>query len=135
MEESPLTDWERVDRALEEIRSRLTASETEEQFQVVGMIVRETLITIAQQVFKSNKHPTKDGVQESKTDAKRMLEVFLKYELKETSEKTRKYTRASVDLGNQLTHERGATKRKATICLISISSIAAMVKTLDEEVN
>ena len=46
------------------------------------MIGRETLITIARQVFDADKHLTIDGVEASKTDAKRMLEAFLNYELK-----------------------------------------------------
>lgn len=126
------TGCERVDRSIDEMRSRLEFSETEEQFQAIGMIGRETLITIAQQVFDPTKHATIDGIEASKTDAKRMLEAYLKYELNDTSEKTRKFARASVDLGNQLTHDRGATKKEATMCLISVSSIATMIKFLDE---
>lgn len=132
MEEYQPTGWERVDRSIDEMKSRLEVAETEEHFQAIGMIGRETLITIAQQVFEADKHPTIDGVEASKTDAKRMLEAFLNYELKETSEKARKFAKVSVDLGNQLTHDRGATKREATMCLISINSIAALIKTIND---
>jgi hypothetical protein len=131
MEEYQPTGWERVDRSIDEMKSRLEVAETEEQFQAIGMIGRETLITIAQQVFDADKHPTIDGVEASKTDAKRMLEAFLNYELKNTSEKARKFAKASVDFGNQLTHDRGATKREATMCLISINSVASLIKTID----
>ncbi|MBV1759067.1 MAG: hypothetical protein KMY55_14655 [Dethiosulfatibacter sp.] len=132
LEEYQPTGWERVDRSIDEMKSRLEVAETEEQFQAIGMIGRETLITIAQQVFDADKHPTLDGVEASKTDAKRMLEAFLKYELKDTSEKARKFAKASVDLGNQLTHDRGATKREAAMCLISVNSIAVLVKTIND---
>lgn len=131
-EEYQPTGWERVDRSIDEMKSRLEIADTEEQFQAIGMIGRETLISIAQQVFDSEKHTTLDGVETSSTDAKRMLEAFLRYELGDSSEKIRKYARASVDLGNQLTHDRGANKRKAALCLISVSSISSMIKTLDE---
>lgn len=131
-EEYQPTGWERVDRSIDEMRSRLEFAHTEEQFQAIGMIGRETLITIAQQVFDPEKHTTLDGVETSTTDAKRMLEAFLRYELRDSSEKVRKYARASVDLGNQLTHDRGAAKKKAALCLISVSSIASMIKILDE---
>lgn len=132
MEEYQPTGWERVDRAINEMKTRLEAARTEEQFQAIGMIGRETLITIAQQVYVKDKHPTLDGVETSKTDTKRMLEAFLKYELKDTSEKARKFARAAVDLGNQLTHDRGATKTEATMCLISIQSVAALIKIIGE---
>ncbi|AJD91995.1 hypothetical protein JMA_26780 [Jeotgalibacillus malaysiensis] len=124
------TGWERVDRSIIEMKNRLEVAVTEEQFQAIGMIGRETLITIAQQVFDAEKHPTIDGTTASKTDAKRMLEAFLNFELKDTAEKARKFARASVDLGNQLTHDRGATKKEATMCIISINSIAALIKTI-----
>lgn len=126
------TGWERVDRSIDEMKSRLEVASTEEQYQAIGMLGRETLITIAQQVFDPNKHPTIDGVEASTTDAKRMLEAYLEYELAEASEKTRKFAKASVDLGNQLTHDRSANKRDASMCLISIISVASMVKMIRE---
>jgi hypothetical protein len=74
----------------------------EEQFQAIGILGRETLITIAQQVFDATKHPTLDGVESSTTDAKRMLEAFLQYELVESSEKARKFAKCAVDLAINL---------------------------------
>jgi hypothetical protein len=40
------TGWERVDRALEEMKLRLDTADNEEKFQAIGMIGRETLITV-----------------------------------------------------------------------------------------
>lgn len=119
LEKHQPTGWERVDRALEEMKARLDAADNEEKFQAIGMIGRETLITVAQQVFDSARHPTLDGVESSPTDAKRMLDAYLQYELADNSEKMRKFAKAAVDLGNQLTHDRNATKRDASICLVS----------------
>jgi hypothetical protein len=87
-------------------------------------------ITIAQQVFDSEKHPTLDGVEASKTDAKRMLEAYLKIELAENSKKVIKFAKSAVDLANQLTHDRGATKRDASICLISVTAVASLIKSI-----
>jgi hypothetical protein len=126
------TGWERVDRSIDEMKSRLEVAATEEQFQAIGMLGRETLITIAQQVFDADKHPTLDNVEASTTDAKRMLDAFLQYELSGTSERPRKFARASVDLGNQLTHDRGATKRDASMCLISVTAVASLIKMIQE---
>lgn len=132
MEEYQPTGWERVDRSIDEMGIRLEVAETEEQFQAIGMIGRETLITIAQQVFDADKHSAIDGIEVSKTDAKRMLEAFLKYELRDISQKAIKFAKASIDLGNQLTHDRGATKKEAAMCLISVKSIAALIKTISD---
>lgn len=132
MEEHIPTGWERVDRSIDEMKARLEVADTEEKFQAIGMLGRETLITIAQQVFDVSKHKTLDGVEASQTDAKRMLEAFLQYELNDSSEKARKWAKSAVDLGNQLTHDRTATKRDAQICLIAVSSIAAFIRVIDE---
>lgn len=126
------TGWERVDRALEEMKSRLDAADNEEKFQAIGMIGRETIITVAQQVFDSEKHPTLDGVEASTTDAKRMIEAYLQIELAENSEKARKLAKSMVDLGNQLTHDRSATKRDASICFISVTALASLIKAIQE---
>ncbi len=132
LEEYELTGWERVDRSITEMKSRLKIADNEEQFQAIGMLGRETLITIAQQVFDASKHPTLDGVEASITDAKRMLEAYLQSELLDSCEKVRKFARSAVDLGNQLTHDRAATKRDASICLVSVTAVASLIKLIQE---
>jgi hypothetical protein len=67
----------RVDGGLHEARQRLAVAATEEQFQAVGLICRETLISLAQTVFDAERHPTLDGVTASDTDVKRMLGAFI----------------------------------------------------------
>jgi len=66
-----LTDWERIERSINEIRLRLNEAKTEEQFQVVGLLSRETVITLAQAVYIKEKHPILDGKEISKTDDKK----------------------------------------------------------------
>lgn len=132
IEEQPLTGWQRVDRAIEEMRIRLQAADNEEKCQAIGMIGRETLITIAQNVFDKSKHPTLDDTDVSTTDAKRMLEAYLQYELSDASEKARKFAKSAVDFSNQLTHDRNATVRDASICLVAIISVASLIKSIDE---
>ena len=129
---SKLTGWERVDRSIEEMKNRYEASDTEEKYQAIGMIGRETLISIAQEVFVKDKHPSVDNVDISPTDAKRMLEAYLTFELKDESKKVVKYAKSAVDLSNQLTNDRNATKRTAGICLLAVSSIANIVRYVDE---
>lgn len=109
------------------MKSRLEIANNEEQYQAIGMLGRETLITIAQQVFSSAMHPTLDGVDASSTDAKRMLEAFLQYKLANSSEKVRKFAKSSVDLCNQLTHDRSATKCDASICLVAVTAVASLI--------
>ncbi|HYR10822.1 MAG TPA: hypothetical protein VEQ60_23790, partial [Longimicrobium sp.] len=75
------TGWPLVDRQLSEMRARLAAAETEEQYQAVGLLCRETLISLAQTVYDPVQHPSTDGIAPSETDGKRMLTAYLAVEL------------------------------------------------------
>lgn len=115
------------------MKNRLEVANAEEQFQAIGMLGRETIITVAQQVFDRTLHKTEDGVEPSETDAKRMLDAFLGCELAGASnERTRKFTKSAVDMANQLTHDRMATKRDASMCLTSVTSVAYLIKLIQE---
>lgn len=76
------TGWQKVDLQLQEVRLRLDTSETEEQCQAVGLLCREVLITVAQEVYDACRHASPDGVAPSDTDAARILEAFFGVELK-----------------------------------------------------
>jgi hypothetical protein len=70
------TGWSRVDRGVEKFRRVLETATSEEDFQGVGLLCREVLISLAQAVYVPELHPTSDGVEPSETDAKRMLEAY-----------------------------------------------------------
>lgn len=129
-----LTGWERVDRSIYEMKKVLMNGKNEENFQMVGMLGRETLITIAQQVYNDEIHKTLDEIIPSSTDSKRMLEAFVNHELQGGSnERTRKFAKAAVDLANHLTHDRTANRRDAIICISAVAAIASIIKTISTE--
>lgn len=123
-----LTDWERIERSVNEIRLRQNEAETEEQFQAVGFLCRETIITLAQAVFNKEKHPILDGKEVSNTDAKRMLEAYIATELSGPSNEIfRKYAKATLDLANELTHKRTADKKDAFLCAAATISLINLI--------
>ena len=122
------TGWARVDRTVDEIRSRLAEAATEEQFQAIGLLCREALISLAQSVFDPTMHPTIDGVPASDTDAKRMLEAFIAVELSGGSnEEARAHTRSGVKLALALQHRRTATFRDAALCAEAATAVINIV--------
>jgi hypothetical protein len=125
------TGWARVDRTVGEIKRRLSEARTEEQFQAVGLLCREALVSVAQVVYDPELHPTLDGVAASATDVKRMLEAYLSAELGgDANEASRKHAKAALDLANELTHKRTATHRFAALAAessISVINILAIV--------
>lgn len=127
-----LKGWERIERSIQEIRLRQNEANKEEQFQVIGLLCRETIITLAQEVFLLEKHPILDDVKVSKTDAKRMLQAYIAVELSGSSNKIlRQYAKSTLDLANELTHKRTATKRDASICSIATLSLINFIGTIE----
>lgn len=122
------TGWERVDRTILEIRRQLSIAENEEQFQAIGLLCRETLITLGQSVYDPDIHPSIDGTVPSSTDAKRMLENYIGFTLSGSShEKSRKHAKASFDLANDLQHRRTANFRQAALCAEATASVINVI--------
>ena len=125
------TGWPRIDRTLGDARTRLESASTEEQFQTVGLLCREALISLAQTVFDPDRHPALDDAKVSRTDAKRMLDRYLAVELAGGSNAVaRKHAKASLDLANELQHERTAAFRKAALCAEATASAVNIIAIL-----
>lgn len=122
------TGWERVDREAAEIRTLMARAKDEEQYQAIGLLCRELLISTSEAVFDAAKHPTVDGVPASKTDAKRMFEAFIQASLSGSSNDfLRKQVRAAYDLAVHLQHRRTASFRDAAICVEATQSVVNMI--------
>lgn len=125
------TGWARVDRTVTELRSQLASARIEEQFQSVGLLCRETLISLAQEVYDPGLHPTLDGITASCTDAKRMLEAYIAVELGgKSNREARKHARAALDLANRLQHNRTADFREAALCAEASTSVVNIIAIL-----
>jgi hypothetical protein len=128
------TGWVKVDRGLHLARRQLEAATTEEQFQAVGLLCRETLISVAQTVYDPEQHSTLDGVKPSKTDAKRVLEAYISTTLSGTAnEVSRKHAKAALDLANELQHKRTAIFRDAALCAEATTSVVNLIAIISGE--
>ena len=122
------TGWPRVDRVIDEIRLSLQQAENEEQFQAIGLLCREVLISVGQVVYDQRKHSSEDGVTPSDTDAKRMLHSYLSTELSgNQNEGVRRHAKASLSLANDLQHHRTADYRQAALCSEATASVVNIV--------
>lgn len=128
-EELKPTGWARVDRNVTGIRSRLASATNEEDFQAVGLLCREALISLAQAVFDPAIHPTPDDVEKiSETDAKRMLESYISVALGgSVHEHERKHVKAAYDLATHLQHRRTASFREAATCVEATASTINLI--------
>jgi hypothetical protein len=122
------TGWQKVDRQLQEVRLRLDTAESEEQYQAVGLLCREVLISVAQEVFDPHSHRSTDGVDPSGTDANRMLEAIFNAELQGlANEEARAHAKAALRLALALQHKRTADFRMAALCAEATSSLVNML--------
>jgi excisionase family DNA binding protein len=122
------TGWPKVDRQVEELRLRLREATSEEQFQSVGHLCREALISVAQAVYDRERYPPPDGVEPSTTDAKRMLDAFISVELPGAGHtNARKHAKAAFDLANDVQHDRTASFRDAALCAEATVSVIRIV--------
>jgi hypothetical protein len=125
------TGWRKVDRQLQEVRLRLDTARSEEQYQTVGLLCREVLITTAQEVYDPQRHPHQGDVPPSETDAARMLEAFFSAELVGSSnEETRAHAKAALRLALALQHKRTADFRMAALCGEATSSVVNILALL-----
>jgi len=125
------TGWEKVDRQRQEARLRLDTAVNEEQFQTVGLLCREVLISTAQEVFNPARHQSPDSVVPSPTDADRMLAAFFARELAGgANEEARAYAKAALKLALALQHRRTADSRMASLCFEATMSVVNTVAIL-----
>lgn len=127
-EPSPPTGWPRVDRTVGEMRLRLAEGSTEEQYQAIGLLCREALISLAQAVYEPKRHPPIDGVQPSDSDAKRMLDAYIAVELGGgPNEEARTHAKAALKLALALQHRRTADFRQAAMCVEATTAVINVV--------
>jgi len=123
--------WPRVERGIEEIHSRLGQAETEEQFQAIGLLCREVVVSVAQVVYDAQRHSSGDVGPPSVTDAKGMLDGYIEAELTGgPNEGVRRHAKATLSLANDLQHHRTANYRQAALCAeatISVVNLMAII--------
>lgn len=125
------TGWKKVDRQVQEIKFRLNTANTEENYQAIGLISREVLISLTEAVYDAKKYPPIDGVSPSKTDAGRMLESILEIELKGgTNEEARSYAKTALKLALALQHKRNADYKMAALCAEATISVVNLLTIL-----
>ncbi len=124
------TGWQRVDRSMDRLRQQLITASTVEEFQQVGHLCRETLISLAQAVFDPRRHSSLDSdVKDiSDTDVKRMMDRYVEVECGGPSnQEMRKCIRSAFDLTNTVQHGRNSTYREAALCVQATFNVVGLI--------
>lgn len=130
------TGWERVDRTLSKVRNQLAIASAEEDFQSIGLLCREVIISLAQAVYEPSLHEPLDRVTPSETDANRMLDSYIAHVFPGPSYKeVRTHARASLALALNLQHRRTATRQLASLCLEATASTSAIISIIARQAD
>lgn len=122
------TGWIRVDRGVDSIRKQLESPNNEEEYQTVGLLCRETIISLAQAVYNPDIHEQYTDTEPSETDANRMLEAYFAHVLKGSSnEAVRRHAKSALSLANELQHKRTADFRLAALCAEATRTVVNIV--------
>ncbi|MBR3578995.1 MAG: hypothetical protein IKN98_09455 [Bacteroidales bacterium] len=117
-----LDDWERIKRTIIKIKRESNNAKDEEDFQTVGLLCREVIISLAQAVYIPWLHGENDenGKKIGNNDAVKMIGNYINMALSGSSnEELRAYAKNTNKLANRLTHERNATKKDMLLTVAS----------------
>ena len=122
------TGWDKVDRQMENARSSLHQAEQAEEFQTIGILCRETLISLSQTVYDAERH---GSLNDKERGVKPMLDKFFSVELKgKSSKEARALAKAAFNLANAVQHSSTADFRRAALCTEATASVINMAAIL-----
>jgi len=122
------TGWERVDRDLAQARALFNSASAEQDYQAIGLLCREIIVSLGQAVDDSSIDETQCGVTPSTTDTNRLIDAFGIHALSEPSnEEIRAHARASLALALSLQHQGTTSRQLAALCLEATSSTTAVI--------
>ncbi len=122
--------WQRVDRTMNRIRDLLLIASTEDHFKEIGVLCREALISVAQEVFDPGRHPPlqSDDTDSSKADAKRMISRYVASQFPgKSNRETRKCVNAALDLAHKVTHSSTSSYRDAQLCVQAVFNVVGLI--------
>lgn len=132
-----LSDWDRINRTVIKIKQNSLAAKNEEDFQQVGLLCRDVIISLAQAVYNPEIHGATDeeDTQIGKDDAVRMIGNYINVCLKGPSNgELRAYAKTTNKLANNLTHRRNATKKDMMLCVSATIALINFIGILEDKV-
>jgi len=122
------TGWVKVDRIVDKIINILESATTEEEYQTIGLLCRECLISLAQAVYDPERHKSANGVKPSGTDAYRMLDAYFSAEFSgSANEVLRGHAKAALKLANEIQHKSSAEYKAAALCSEATRTVVNIV--------
>ena len=116
---------ENVARKLELANSQLSVAHSIEEFQQIGILVRDAWIEFTQSIYRADFVPNGEN-KPGPSDVKRMLEYTLR-NVRQSHEYLLKVSKETFDLAIKVQHDRSVTKQMATQCLTVTGLCMALI--------
>lgn len=130
------TGLERIDRNVSKIKQTLFTARNEEDFQTVGLLCREAIISLGETLYQPERDKLEDGSSISKTDANRIIGNFISTQLLGSSnEEIRKYVKDCFKLAVTLQHMRNASWKEAALCVEAIRSLLNIIAIISGNIS
>ena len=132
-----LNGWDRINRTVVKIKQDSVTARIEEDYQQIGLLCREVIISLAQAVYLPEVHGATDeeGIMIGKTDANRMISNYLSYKLSGSSnQELRTYAKNTNKLANLLTHKRDASRKDMLLAVSATIALINFVGILEDKV-
>lgn len=125
------TQWEKVDTQVAAMRASLIRARSEAEYQTVGHLGREVMISLAQAVIEPADAIGEDGKTPSDTDAARLLDAYIGHVLPgRGNEELRSAVRRAVKATSAVLHDRKATPQDAALIAELVSGSVRLVHIL-----
>ena len=125
------TLWDKVDRQVIAMRDQFARASSEEEYQAVGHLGREVMISLAQAVIDPLEAVGDDGRSPSSSDAGRLLEAYIGKTLPGGgNEALRRAVRGTVQATSAVLHDRNATSKDAALATELVSASVHLVHIL-----
>lgn len=131
-----LSEWERIERTIIKIKKEACIAKNEEDFQGIGLLCRDVIISLAQAVYDPSIHGDTDenGTHIGNSDAVRMLKNYINIALAGRDYKElRDYIKTANAIANQLTHKRSATKKDMLLTMSSTIALINFIGIIEEK--
>jgi hypothetical protein len=128
---SGTTPWVRINAQLEQLRQRYRVAKTADDYQAIGHLCRETLVTLGREAFDPSSHLPAGEVPPGTHDAKKRLALIFQTLLPDGRDAhVRAIAAHALDEANAVQHRPTATKTEAAIAADATILTVSLANTL-----
>lgn len=127
------TNWDKINRTIVDIKKQYNEANTVAQFNAIGAMCRSVYDFLADVIYRNEYHTNTTTPLPNDNQYKNKLLEFVLFRLdSKTNKDFRSHCKNMLDLADELTHKKTATKQQAALTINAVISIINIVSILNE---